>query len=116
MHFPYALRAPLRYARFRGAALKATLKASLGKVETPDGLPLPPPNLRQRVHGNFEAASFLRVSKRVADDVRKLFSSVGYDLDSFERVLDLGCGRDDYCASLAIWRASYTEPTSTLKR
>ena len=92
MHFPYALRAPIRYARFRGAALKATLKESLTKVETPDGLPLPPPKLRQRVHGNFEAASFLRESKRVADDVRKLFSSVGYDLDSFERVLDFGCG------------------------
>jgi len=92
MHFPYRLGAPFRYARFRGAALKATVKELVSKVETPEGLPLPPPALRQRVHGNFKAESYLKVSKRVAEDVRMLFNSVGYDLDSFQRVLDFGCG------------------------
>lgn len=92
MHFPGALRAPLRYARFHGEAFRATVKEFVSRVEAPDGLPLPSPMLRQRVHGAFDAESYLAVSTRVAADVHTLFSSVGYDLNSFERVLDFGCG------------------------
>lgn len=92
MHLPYALRAPLRYTRFRGAALQATVKEFVKPVKPPDGLPLPPPLLRQRVHGAFDAESYLALSQRIAADVNKLFHSVDCKLSSFERVLDFGCG------------------------
>lgn len=92
MHLPYALRAPLKYARFRRDELKATIKEFVSPVKTPDGLPLPPPLLRQRVHGAFDAESYLALSNRIAADVDALFNSIGYELNSFARVLDFGCG------------------------
>lgn len=92
MLLPDSLRAPIRYLRFRGQALSATLSDLLGGAEAPDGLALPPPLLRHRVHGAFDAGSYLAVSERVAADVRELLHSVGCDLRSTQRVLDFGCG------------------------
>jgi SAM-dependent methyltransferase len=57
-----------------------------------DGLPLPPPRLRDRVHGAMDRASFLSVGATCARDLAALLRQQGRELTSFERVLDFGCG------------------------
>ena len=57
-----------------------------------DGLPVPPPHLRYRVHGAADAAGFLCVGRRCAHDVREILKSNGCEADGFNRVLDFGCG------------------------
>jgi SAM-dependent methyltransferase len=55
-------------------------------------LPLPPPNLRERVHGAQDAESFLLVGQNCMRDVVAGLKTIGRDLASFHRILDFGCG------------------------
>ena len=53
---------------------------------------LPPAALRYRVNGSPDAESFSRIGKTCADDTKSALLKVGRDLDSFEQILDFGCG------------------------
>ena len=79
------------YARFRLDLAKANWDESrLGKAV--DGLPVPAPQLRHRVHGALDRASFLSIGRRCRGDIEGLLASVGQDMGRFEDVLDFGCG------------------------
>lgn len=55
-------------------------------------IPVPPPRLRHRVHGNLDKYSFLHIGENIAQDIRELCKQVDRDIDSFESILDFGCG------------------------
>src|SRR5690348_3733032 len=88
---PRLLRAALRYYRFRLAALVQSLQERR-KALADEGIALPPPLLRYRVHGNFERQSFVGNGRRCVDDLKDALESIGRDFDSFGSVLDFGCG------------------------
>jgi ubiquinone/menaquinone biosynthesis C-methylase UbiE len=80
-----------RYARFRLDVAKANwVEARLGEAE--DGLPVPSPELRYRVHGALDRASFFTIGRMCRRDIEGLLASVGQDMGRFEHVLDFGCG------------------------
>ena len=58
----------------------------------PAYVPLPPAELRHRVHGSLDPVSFLQVGRAVAQNLHDLCTSVGRDIYSFQNVLDFGCG------------------------
>lgn len=53
---------------------------------------LPPAELRYRVSSSPDAENFTAVGKACARDIQSALSAVGYDLGSFSRILDFGCG------------------------
>lgn len=55
-------------------------------------IPVPPAELRHRVHGSLDKESFLQIGKIVAKDIRDLCAVAGRDFYSFEKILDFGCG------------------------
>lgn len=68
-------------------------RAPYGPSIAPDGLPLPPPKLRLRVHGHSaDWRRFLHAGSVLARLIRESLASAGTEIESFERVLDFGCG------------------------
>ncbi|MBA3651497.1 MAG: class I SAM-dependent methyltransferase [Chthoniobacterales bacterium] len=65
-------------------------EAELHKLECSS--PIPPENLRLRVHGNGDEASFLSVGRQMAAEIKRVIAEEGLALESFERILDFGCG------------------------
>lgn len=63
---------------------------------TSDGMPVPPPRLRYRVHGNLRRKSFLAASSRIYQDVSGILEAHGVEVSRKQDVLDFGCG----CARL----------------
>lgn len=64
-----------------------------GPPIAPDGLPLPPPKLRLRVHGRrADWRRFLHAGSVLAGLIRESLAGAGTEIESFERVLDFGCG------------------------
>ena len=55
-------------------------------------IPLPPPLLRYRVHGELEAPGFLWVGNNCANNLKDLLNSVNREIYSFANILDFGCG------------------------
>lgn len=53
---------------------------------------LPPAALRYRVGASPDADTFSRIGKTCADDIKSALLQVGRDLESFEKILDFGCG------------------------
>lgn len=53
---------------------------------------LPPAELRYRVSGVPDVETFIQIGARCAEDIREALAQAGYDLRSFERILDFGCG------------------------
>jgi hypothetical protein len=68
-------------------------------VEQFAGVPLPPEPLRQRVHGAADAESFLEVGRQCAEDIVAALARAGRAPESFEAVLDFGCG----CGRVLRW-------------
>lgn len=66
-------------------------------------LPLPPASLRYRVHGSKDVDSFLRTGRKCAEDVESALKRIGRQLDSFQKILDFGCG----CGRTLRWFADY---------
>ena len=53
---------------------------------------LPPAEMRYRVGGSQHADEFIAIGKRCAADIQSALHRVGFDLGSFTRILDFGCG------------------------
>jgi cyclopropane fatty-acyl-phospholipid synthase-like methyltransferase len=65
-------------------------------------VPIPSAALRFRVHGDLDAESFLETGRQCSDDIRAALADVGREIDSFERILDFGCG----CGRTLQWLAA----------
>lgn len=88
---PPVVRAALRYSVFRISALGLTLRERAAPPR-PGDIPVPPPLLRNRVHGNIDLNDFLVVGETCAADLNRSLSEIGKRLDDFDQVLDFGCG------------------------
>lgn len=53
---------------------------------------LPPAELRYRVSSSPDAENFVAIGKTCANDIHSALRKVGYDLTTFTRILDFGCG------------------------
>jgi len=61
------------------------------------GLPtVPPAELRFRVAGDTEVESFVKVARRCSEDIEAALQRIGRSLESFETLLDFGCGCGRY--------------------
>ena len=56
------------------------------------GLPWPGEELAARVSGTTDREAFLASGRRSVDDIERALAVTGHSLDSFERILDFGCG------------------------
>ena len=63
-----------------------------GGAPGPDGLPLPPRRLIQRVAGTEDPGWFMRSGALAADDIRRTLSARAVPLESVSALLDFGCG------------------------
>ncbi len=66
------------------------------------GTRLPPASLRYRVHGSPRVDGFLEMGKRSSENIEAALRKIGKDFDSFQNVLDFGCG----CGRTLIWFAN----------
>ncbi len=76
---------------FRGIEFMQTLGAKM-VADAPDGLPLPPTNLRVRVAGTADVAWFLERGRILEKAIREALVRAGAPLDSRQAILDFGCG------------------------
>ena len=53
---------------------------------------LPPAELRYRVGSSPHAEEFVTIGRTCAEDIKSALLKIGYDLGSFTRILDFGCG------------------------
>jgi ubiquinone/menaquinone biosynthesis C-methylase UbiE len=60
---------------------------------------VPPASLRHSVQGNASPKDFLDVGKRTFQEIEIALQSMGKDVNSFENILDFGCG----CGRTIIW-------------
>ena len=60
--------------------------------ESKDGLPLPPPKLRYRVHGELRASSFLKAGNQVYADISRVLDQHQVVFSERLKMLDFGCG------------------------
>ncbi len=80
------------YVLYAKYVIRRLLGLELKYKKPTDGIPLPPITLRHRVHGSVKPDGFLRVGRTCAADIAWLLEAHGYDLPSFHRILDFGCG------------------------
>lgn len=80
-----------KYVQFR-LQLAMARRRDRKERENPAYIPLPPAELRHRVHGSLDADSFIQVGRRIAQSIRDLCAMVERDVYSFHDVLDFGCG------------------------
>ena len=60
--------------------------------QSPSYIPVPPAQLRYRVHGSLDKESFLQSGKILAQNIRDLCATIDRDVYSFQKILDFGCG------------------------
>jgi cyclopropane fatty-acyl-phospholipid synthase-like methyltransferase len=53
---------------------------------------LPPPALRYRVGASADAEEFIVIGKNCVHDIQSALLKSGHELESFNRILDFGCG------------------------
>ncbi|HET8862789.1 MAG TPA: class I SAM-dependent methyltransferase [Solirubrobacterales bacterium] len=80
---------PAARVRDRWLALRADDDISVG----PDGLPLPPPRLRQLVNGRGGGAEhFVRIGAQMSATIRGAAAAAGSPMEQMDAILDFGCG------------------------
>jgi SAM-dependent methyltransferase len=62
------------------------------RVSGPDGLPIPPPRLRNMVVGNTDIEFFVETGQQIEQAFRAALDRVGATLDPDWAILDFGCG------------------------
>lgn len=78
--------------------LKFQIRLTIAKVRdrrdarNPKFIPLPPAELRYRVHGSLDSESFYQVGSALSQDIRNLCVTAGQNIESFSSILDFGCG------------------------
>ncbi len=80
-----------RLVQLRADALWRTIWERVSEG-APGQLPVPPPLLRHRVHGETNRESFLAVSRACAEDIREILRLESVNLTRLGSVLDFGCG------------------------
>jgi SAM-dependent methyltransferase len=70
----------------------AIANARFRREGAPDGLPIPPPDLRFQVAGTTSISWFLEAGSLGADTVRDAMSRRGVAIDDLTAILDFGCG------------------------
>lgn len=78
--------------RLRMAVCVHCVSDFIGYRAGKDGLPLPSPLTRYRVHGSTDRESYLRVGRTVGENIQAILKSQGKSLFDFGKVLDFGCG------------------------
>lgn len=63
-----------------------------GRKGAPDGMPIPPSRLIYLVAGTYDIAWFLTLGGQGARAIRDTLLRNGLDINSFDAILDLGCG------------------------
>lgn len=61
-------------------------------IDPCDRLPVPPPELRNRVAGFADHDKFLGVGRVVYGDLKWMLARAGRPIDSYKSILDFGCG------------------------
>ena len=74
----------------------------------PDKLMLPSASLRYRVNGSPDIESFFDEGKKCKEDIMAALNSIGKDIETFENILDFGCG----CGRTLRWFSEYTETSN----
>ncbi|MGB5715274.1 MAG: class I SAM-dependent methyltransferase [Waterburya sp.] len=62
-------------------------------------IPIPPPDLRARVHGREELSEFHKIGKLVSQNLESTIQSIPIELDDHSYILDFGCG----CGRIISW-------------
>jgi SAM-dependent methyltransferase len=73
-----------------------TIEGLSGKTVS---LPIPPKDLRARVHGAEELSGFLRIGKTVALNLKSVINPLPIQINASSRILDFGCG----CGRIISW-------------
>jgi SAM-dependent methyltransferase len=87
-------------------ALPANVKAAVVEYWRDAHTALPPPHLRERVHGSRDAMSFHSVGVQVSDDLEAVLAKYGQAAARDLSVLDFGCG----CGRI-IWHVKRRHPS-----
>jgi len=89
-YLPTPVAALAREARFQAERLLSSCY-SIAETFTPKvmapGIPAPPADLRARVHGSANLATFMATGKRIASDIDAIMQG-----QAFHNALDFGCG------------------------
>jgi SAM-dependent methyltransferase len=73
--------------------LAALEELTLDLQTAPDGLPIPPPYLRALVAGIHEGiGGYIQNGKAAAEGLVRIVEECGFDMQTFEAILDFGCG------------------------
>ncbi len=81
----------LRYQDFK-RKIRQIDRREGGHPVDDSGVPIPPAELRYRVHGDLSQKAFLNVGRQVARDIQTCTEHVGVQWSSFTDILDFGCG------------------------
>jgi hypothetical protein len=81
---------------FRGLERVRSLGAETAVVG-PEGLALPPRELRVSVSGNPDPVYFLESGRLARDDIEAALARAGASLSSLGALLDFGCGCGEFC-------------------
>lgn len=88
-----------RFAGFRGNLAKAQWMDWLAGITSKE-TPIPPARLRHRVHGHLDRESFRTVGHTLARNIRDL-CQVERSMESYQKILDFGCGCGRVLSNLA---------------
>ena len=83
-----------RIKRFMPARLHRLRQAVRDWMMQGDGLPIPPQELRSLVSGdpNDTKSSFFNIGRACAEQIVEALKKTGVEIDSFDAILDFGCG------------------------